>query len=378
MSKKTVLIAGLGTIGRAVALMAPKEYKLVLHDINRERTDIVFRELLCSRRSSDVQVVSKGVPLSDCLTDPQCPVDAIVSAVPHHAISSIAEIALKHNVNYLDMTEDVGETTTLKQYLPRQRTATNALFVPNNGVAPGLVSLLAKEAMRQLVKKADIVKWENLTLRVGALPQHTGCHRLQYGSSWSLAGCVNQYIKPCLRLHNGKIEVIPPLTEYGRIRIGGQEYEEFATSGGVGSLCDSLCGIVPNVIYKTLRYPGHHQYMSFLLHDMKFRDHPQQLVQLLQQSLPMVSQDHVVVHVTAQGSNKAGQSHELVISKTIIPTVVDGIPVSAIEVATASSTLAVLELVLSGWKNQRQTSYLKVEDIPYKVFQGTLAATRFL
>ena len=49
-----------------------------------------------------------------------------------------------------------------------------------------------------------------------------------------------------------------------RFAIDGVEYEAFNTSGGLGTLCETLEGKVNELNYKTVRYPGHHYLMDFL------------------------------------------------------------------------------------------------------------------
>lgn len=54
----------------------------------------------------------------------------------------------------------------------------------------------------------------------------------------------------------------------------GVDFEAFYTSGGVGTLIDTLVGEdktvgESNIAYKTIRYPGHRDLMKFLLQDLR-------------------------------------------------------------------------------------------------------------
>ena len=49
-------------------------------------------------------------------------------------------------------------------------------------------------------------------------------------------------------------------------------YEAFNTSGGLGTLCETLAGRVRNLNYRTIRYPGHAAIMKALLNDLRLRD----------------------------------------------------------------------------------------------------------
>jgi saccharopine dehydrogenase-like NADP-dependent oxidoreductase len=54
-----------------------------------------------------------------------------------------------------------------------------------------------------------------------------------------------------------------------RFSLDGVNYEAFSTSGGIGSLCETLEGTVRNLNYKTVRYPGHRDMIQMLARDLK-------------------------------------------------------------------------------------------------------------
>ena len=51
-------------------------------------------------------------------------------------------------------------------------------------------------------------------------------------------------------------------------------YEAFNTSGGLGTLCETLEGQVRSLNYKTIRYPGHCDLMRVLLNDLRLQPSP--------------------------------------------------------------------------------------------------------
>jgi hypothetical protein len=63
-----------------------------------------------------------------------------------------------------------------------------------------------------------------------------------------------------------------PLEELEHFSLDGDEYEAFNTSGGLGTLCDTLAGRVRNLDYKSVRYPGHRALMKLLLDDLRSSD----------------------------------------------------------------------------------------------------------
>lgn len=75
----------------------------------------------------------------------------------------------------------------------------------------------------------------------------------------------------------------------------------FTTSGGLQNV-ESFrrCG-VRNVTFKTLRYPGHLDYMRFLLEDLGLNARRNMLKSLLLNGLRMIDDDLLVIFVTAVG-----------------------------------------------------------------------------
>ena len=65
---------------------------------------------------------------------------------------------------------------------------------------------------------------------------------------------------------------VPPLEELDNFSLDGVDYEAFNTSGGLGTLCDTLAGKVSNLNYRTVRYPGHRDIMKMLLQDLRLKD----------------------------------------------------------------------------------------------------------
>src|SRR6201993_5233067 len=85
--------------------------------------------------------------------------------------------------------------------------------------------------------------------------------------------------------HGARREV-PPLEEREEFSLDGVTYEAFNTSGGVGTLCDTLEGKVRTLNYRTIRYPGHAAIMRALLNDLGLRHRREVLKDILENALP--------------------------------------------------------------------------------------------
>jgi len=149
------------------------------------------------------------------------------------------------------------------------------------------------------------------------------------------------------------------------IIIDGVTYEAFNTSGGVGTLCHSLSGKVQKLDYKTLRYPGHLNLVRFLMDDLRFKDHPEELVKIFHRSIPATLDDFVIISVRALGSQK-GQYMEKTFWRKVTGKMVGRHFFTGIEVATSAGVCGVADRLLEG--SLPQSGLVKMEDVTYNTF----------
>ncbi|WP_095090603.1 saccharopine dehydrogenase family protein [Mesorhizobium sophorae] len=281
---------------------------------------------------------------------------AVLSAAPFQLTVGIATAAAKAGVHYLDLTEDVESTRQVKRIAETAKTA----FIPQCGLAPGFISIVASD----LAGKFDSL--DSVRLRVGALPQFPS-NALNYNLTWSTDGVINEYIQPCEAVVNGELVEVPALEEREEFSLDGVTYEAFNTSGGLGTLCETLKGKVNTLNYRTIRYPGHAAIMKALLHDLGLRHRRDVFKDILEHALPTTLQDVVIVFVTVSGRRNGRLIQETYANK-IYSAEIDGRITSAIQITTASSICAVLDLLAAG-KIPRQ-GFIRQEDIALGAFLG--------
>jgi len=284
---------------------------------------------------------------------------AVLSAAPFHLTTQIAEAAVAQGVHYLDLTEDVASTRRVKELAAGARTA----LIPQCGLAPGFVSIVAAD----LCRRFDSL--HSVRMRVGALPQFPS-NALNYNLTWSTDGVINEYCEPCEAIVEGVLRQVPPLAEHEEFSLDGVTYEAFNTSGGLGTLCETLQGKVTHLNYKTIRYPGHAAIMKVLLNDLRLRERRHVLKDLLENALPVTLQDVVIVFVTVSGQREGWLMQETYAHK-VYSQVVDGVLRSAIQVTTASGICAVLDLLATGKLPAR--GFVRQEEIAL----GDFLANRF-
>ena len=346
---KNVVVIGAGKIGATVAglLASTDDYQLTLADRSLEVLDRLDRKERIRIAVADVEDSSK---LVDVLNGQF----AVVNAAPFHLTTIIAEAARAAGTHYLDLTEDVVSMRRVRELAANGSTA----FIPQCGLAPGFVSIVAFD-MTKHFEALDSVR-----LRVGALPQYPS-NALNYNLTWSTDGVINEYCEPCEAIVNGVRREVAPLEEWEEFSLDGVTYEAFNTSGGIGTLCDTLEGKVRTLNYRTIRYPGHAVIMRALLNDLRLRDRRHVLKDILEHAVPTTLQDVVIIFVTVSGRNKGQLVRETYANK-IYSRNVDGRTLSAIQITTAAAICTVLDLLVTG--ELQQSGFVRQEDIPLKVF----------
>jgi saccharopine dehydrogenase-like NADP-dependent oxidoreductase len=274
---------------------------------------------------------------------------AVLSAAPYHLTATVAAAAKGAGAHYLDLTEDVASTRAVKTLAAGARTA----FIPQCGLAPGFISIVAADFARRFDTLHDV------RLRVGALPTYPS-NALNYNLTWSTDGVINEYCEPCEAIVDGQLRSTIALEECETFALDGVAYEAFNTSGGLGTLCETLAGKVRNLNYRTIRYPGHAAIMKLLLNDLRLRDRRDVLKDILEHALPSTLQDVVIVFVTVSGLQDGRLVQETYANK-IYARDQGGRMLSAIQITTASGLCAVLDLLVQGRLPKR--GLVRQEDI---------------
>ena len=262
--------------------------------------------------------------------------DTVVNALPYHLAVATATVAREAGCHYFDLTEDVAATRAIKQLAAGAAT----VFMPQCGLAPGFIGIVAQHLAQGFEVLHDV------KMRVGALPAFP-TNALKYNLTWSVDGLINEYCHPCEAIRDGHRLDLLALEGLEHFSLDGTEYEAFNTSGGLGTLCETLAGRVRTLDYKSVRYPGHQALMKMLLEDLQLKDDPQTLKDILRKSVPGTMQDVVLVFVTVSGL-KRGQLLQEVFARKIFADRSEGAPLSAIQITTAAGVCAAVDLFRDG------------------------------
>lgn len=326
MSSTTrVGIIGYGYIGQAIHTLLkkyqkyPTTFEVSVYDVNP----------LVHNDYPDVEILNGGKYEPAVMDN-----DIIIAATPYFSNIGIAEECFKHNVAYFDLTEDVAITNEIHQLCEQY----NGTCMTQCGLAPGAVGVIAKLLMDELHYKHNVDMFLDVELRVGALPVSAN-NEIKYYFSWSPEGLINEYCNPCETITYGSHKSVDPLEGVETIVIDGVEYEAFNTSGGLGSLLSSLKKkqySVINANYKTIRYRGHREKMSFLLNELGLKHRQDLLLPILRRAVPHIHNDVVVMFVQVIGRTPDNRLLSRQYSKRIY-----GIDdMSAIQLTTAAGVCA--------------------------------------
>jgi saccharopine dehydrogenase-like NADP-dependent oxidoreductase len=348
----SVLLLGSGKIGRMIAkfLQMSGDYAVTAADsepellvrIAKKAPGIRTLRLDVSNRSSVEQAVAGK--------------DTVISALSFRHNPEIAAVSCELGASYFDLTEDVETTRSVRRIA--QRAKPGQIFMPQCGLAPGFVSVVAHELTR------SFDKLDKVYMRVGALPQFPS-NALKYNLTWSTDGLINEYCNPCEAIHGSRRAEVLPLEGLEHFLIDGIRYEAFNTSGGLGTLCDTLEGKVSELNYKTIRYMGHRDLMSFLISSLRLGERRELLKEILERAIPLTFQDVVIVFCTVAGWRQ-GHLVQITDARKIYNSTIDGENWSAIQITTAAAICAMLDLHHQG--KLPRSGFVRQEEVSLQDF----------
>lgn len=331
-----VVIYGAGQIGSAC--------RKFLYDLSYGRDD--FWYVVVDKQGVDGDIIGRDLDkiLAEEITFDLKTWGAthVIVAMPFAYNEKIATGAAEAGCNYIDFTEDDVMADKVQAIYQNYPTLTCAVKC---GLAPGFINYLGHSLVKDITNEGygGGGTCTDLMISVGALPRNVNGNQAwqNYNLSWSVDGLVNEYIRPCRVRINGQEMEIPALTGREKVIADGVEYEAAFTSGGIGSLVKELKD-VKNVAYKTLRYPGHYDYVIQAVGRLHkdFNKIKDEFLKLF----PFNKDDVIVVYAEAKGINAKGTYTR----NTFSGHFGGGDGLTGIQSTTAGSGVAILEMMLQG------------------------------
>src|SRR3954465_1777117 len=181
---------------------------------------------------------------------------AVMSALPYYLNLDMARLAIEAGAHFCDLGGNTEIVFQQREFDPDAK-AKNLTVVPDCGLAPGMVNILAEYGIRQLDST------ESVKIFVGGLPQNPE-PPLNYQIVYSIEGVLDYYTTLSWGRRKGKGTQVKALSEIEPVKFGAGigELEAFHTAGGLSTMAFRYEGKIPTMEYKTLRYPGHAKIME--------------------------------------------------------------------------------------------------------------------
>ena len=241
---KKIIVLGAGLVGSAIAIDLSKNHNVTSIDLNSE----AFEKF---KNYSNIQTVQADLSDTKKLKELVADFDLVVGAVPgfmgYQTMKAVIE-AGKNMVDISFMAEDFMQLDRLakKHYVT---------VVADCGVAPGMGNII----LGYHNKKMHVKNYECL---VGGLPVVREWP-YEYKAVFSPIDVIEEYTRPARFIQNYEMVTKEALSDPELIHFDGIGTLESWNSDGLRSLMQTMKNI-PNMIEKTLRYPGCIEYLKVL------------------------------------------------------------------------------------------------------------------
>lgn len=301
-----VIVIGAGMVGSAMAIDMAKNHQVTLTDLNENSLKEV--QAKCPELSVQKLDVCDKKDLAKTIG----PFDLVICAVPGFLGFETLKTIITSKKNVVDISF-FSENSLELDALAKENGVT---AIVDCGVAPGMDNIL-------LGYHNEKMKIESFECLVGGLPK-VKKWPFCYKAPFSPIDVIEEYTRPARYVENGVEVVREPLTD--------SEYIEFDKVGTLESFnTDGLRSIIrtmphiPNMKEKTLRYPGHIEYILALKESGFFSEEEIDLdgkkirpldftskVLIDEWKLGKHEEELTVMRITITGENDQGQREEIV------------------------------------------------------------------
>jgi len=242
---KKIIVLGSGMVGSAMAIDLVKNYEVTSADYSLESLEKI------KSKQSNIKTLQVDVTKKEELIKTIQNFDMVVCAVPGF-------LGFKTLKTIIETKKDVVDIS----FFPENALELNDLAKNNKvtaivdcGVAPGMGNILLGYHNEQ-------IKVTNFECLVGGLPK-TKKWPFNYKAPFSPIDVIEEYTRPARYIENKKVITRDALTDVELVTFDKAGTLESFNSDGLRSLIFTMPHI-PNMKEKTLRYPGHIEYIQVL------------------------------------------------------------------------------------------------------------------
>jgi lysine 6-dehydrogenase len=240
---KKVIVLGAGLVGKAMAVDLAKSFDVTSVDINDQALKDVASHGIKTQKIdfSDLQLLSNAIK----------PFDLVVGAVPGFMGLQTVKTVIEAGKNMVDISFFPEDPFLLDELAKKH----NVTIVTDCGVAPGMGNIILGYHNKRM-------KIQNYECLVGGLPMVREWP-YEYKAVFSPIDVIEEYIRPARYVQNNAVVIREALSDAELIHFDGVGTLESWNSDGLRSLIKTMPNI-PNMIEKTLRYPGCVEYLRVL------------------------------------------------------------------------------------------------------------------
>ena len=257
MNDARITVLGGGLVGFPIALDLSHDHNLqvTLHDIRKDRLEWI------KAKHDQINVVQTDLSDVGAVRAAIQSADLVVSAVPGYLGFQTLKLILREGKNVIDIAffpENLFDLDELAK-------EAGVIAISDIGVAPGMSNVLTGYAYKKLDNT------EKVRIYVGGLPKIRQWP-FEYRAVFSPIDVIEEYTRPARFIRGGQLVEMPALSEPELLDFEGVGTLEAFNSDGLRSLIHTIdC---PDMIEKTLRYPGHIDKIKLLKSCGFFSDEP--------------------------------------------------------------------------------------------------------
>jgi lysine 6-dehydrogenase len=242
MTKKKIILLGAGLVGKAIALDLKKDHNLLVFDNKEENLEFLNIKGIETRKAD----LSHKINLQNSIQD----ADIVIGALPGFMGHQTIQAAIESGKNIVDISflpEDPADLHELAK-----KAGVTAIY--DCGVAPGMGNII-------LAYHSTSMEVLDYKCYVGGLP-FVREWPYEYKAVFSPIDVIEEYTRPARFIVNGDMVVREALSDPELMYFDQVGTLESWNSDGLRSLMNSFK--IPNMIEKTLRYPGCIEYLRVL------------------------------------------------------------------------------------------------------------------
>jgi saccharopine dehydrogenase-like NADP-dependent oxidoreductase len=248
-----VIVIGAGMVGSAMAADMAQKHHVTLTDINESVLDQV------TSKHRNLKVRQLDVKDKKALQSTIAPFDLVICAVPGFLGYNTLRSIIEAGKNVIDISF-FPENSLELDALAKEK---NVTAIVDCGVAPGMDNII-------LGYHNESMKLTDFECLVGGLPKEKKWP-FNYKAPFSPIDVIEEYTRPARYVENGQVVVREALTDCEYVHFDKLGTLESFNSDGLRSILYTMPHI-PNMKEKTLRYPGHVEYIKVLKESGFFSD----------------------------------------------------------------------------------------------------------